>query len=226
VNAHALAVLEFPRVLDLVADRATSSLGAARVRALVPRSNRGWLDTEHSRVVAVRALREGDVPWHPEPVPDIADALSKLKVIGSTWSPAELIAGAQLLRSSRATRDALSDPRHPEVARAVLAPFIERCVSARTVEDAIARAVDDDGTVRDDASGELRRIRRELRKSEGELVRILERALAALDSRHRSPDLSITVRNGRYVIPVRREGRGAVGGIVHDASATGGTLFV
>ena len=42
----------------------------------------------------------------------------------------------------------------------------------------------------------------------------------------KSPDMSITVRNGRYVIPVRREGRGAVGGIVHDASTTGGTLFI
>ncbi|HEY5219031.1 MAG TPA: Smr/MutS family protein, partial [Gemmatimonadaceae bacterium] len=68
--------------------------------------------------------------------------------------------------------------------------------------------------------------RRELRKSEGELVRILERAMAQLAAHHRPPDLSITVRNGRYVIPVRREGKGAVGGIVHDASSTGGTLFI
>ncbi|HVZ79101.1 MAG TPA: Smr/MutS family protein, partial [Gemmatimonadaceae bacterium] len=66
----------------------------------------------------------------------------------------------------------------------------------------------------------------ELRKSEGELVRILERAMERLESHHRPPDMSITVRNGRYVIPVRREGRGAVGGIVHDASSTGATLFI
>src|SRR5690606_9750653 len=47
-----------------------------------------------------------------------------------------------------------------------------------------------------------------------------------LEPHHRVPDMSVTVRNGRYVIPVRREARGAVGGIVHDASATGATLFV
>ena len=50
--------------------------------------------------------------------------------------------------------------------------------------------------------------------------------MAQIPAHHRPVDLSITIRNGRYVIPVRREGRGAVGGIVHDASASGGTLFV
>jgi DNA mismatch repair protein MutS2 len=80
--------------------------------------------------------------------------------------------------------------------------------------------------VRDEASPALRRIRRELRESEGKLVALLERILGRLEAHQRVPDMSVTVRNGRYVIPVRREGRGAVGGIVHDSSHTGATLFV
>src|SRR5204863_5467303 len=56
--------------------------------------------------------------------------------------------------------------------------------------------------------------------------RLLERAMARLEPHQRVADMSVTVRNGRFVIPVRREAQGAVGGIVHDASATGGTLFV
>ncbi|HYD53177.1 MAG TPA: Smr/MutS family protein, partial [Gemmatimonadaceae bacterium] len=52
------------------------------------------------------------------------------------------------------------------------------------------------------------------------------KVMGRLDEHHRAPDMSVTVRNGRYVIPVRREGRATVGGIVHDASATGATLFV
>ncbi|HET9002537.1 MAG TPA: Smr/MutS family protein, partial [Gemmatimonadaceae bacterium] len=60
----------------------------------------------------------------------------------------------------------------------------------------------------------------------GELVRILERVMGGLESHHRAPDMSVTVREGRYVIPVRREGARQVGGIVHGASGTGGTLFV
>jgi DNA mismatch repair protein MutS2 len=226
VNTHALKVLEFPRVLDLVAQRATSEAGIARVRALMPTVDREWLDREHSRVASVRSIITGETPWFPEPVPDLAAALGRLRVVGLAWSGTELLGAALLLRSSRRTREALSDEKRPAVARAVLAPLVQRLISRKALEDAIARAIGDDGLVRDEASPALRRIRRDLRSSQGELVRLLERELARLDPQHRVIDMSVTVRNGRYVIPVRREGRGAVGGIVHDASATGATLFV
>jgi DNA mismatch repair protein MutS2 len=94
------------------------------------------------------------------------------------------------------------------------------------LEEARARAIDEEGQVSDNASGELRKIRRELKGSQGELIKLLERAMAKLESHQRVADMSVTVRNGRYVIPVRREAQSAVGGIVHDASQTGGTLFV
>ena len=99
-------------------------------------------------------------------------------------------------------------------------------VVARAEEEAIERAIGEDGLVRDDASPALRRLRRELRASHGELIRILERVMGGLESHHRAPDMSVTVREGRYVIPVRREGVRQVGGIVHGASGTGGTLFI
>ncbi|MDE3128977.1 MAG: hypothetical protein KGL38_13285, partial [Gemmatimonadota bacterium] len=86
MNAHALAVLEFPRVLDLVAERATSAPGAARVRGLQPRTDREWLDAEHARVAAVRALRGGEPRWYPEPIPELSAALNRLRVIGSRWT--------------------------------------------------------------------------------------------------------------------------------------------
>lgn len=225
-NAHALRVIEFPRVLELVAARATSTIGAARIRALEPMTDRQLLEAEHARVAAIRALIEGDRPWHPEPLPDLFAALARLRVEGVVWNGAELLGGGQLLRSSRRTRDALGDERRPPLARAVLAPLVDRLFAAKPLEDAIDRTIQDDGTVRDDASPTLRRVRRELRAAEGDLVRLLERVMERLDPHHRVADMSVTVRDGRYVIPVRREGRANVGGIVHGASATGATLFV
>src|SRR5688572_15275660 len=142
------------------------------------------------------------------------------------WTSHELLAAAVLLRSSRRTREALRDERRPVVLRAVLARFVERMVVAKSEEEQIERAISEDGLVRDEASPALRRIRRELRASHGELVRILERVMSGLEAHHRAPDMSVTVREGRYVIPVRREGVRQVGGIVHGASGTGGTLFV
>ncbi|HEX6536865.1 MAG TPA: endonuclease MutS2 [Gemmatimonadaceae bacterium] len=226
MNTHALSVLEFPAVLALVAQRASSTAGAARVRSLAPSTDRAWIEREHARVAAMRALVTGEGGWHPEPIPDLAQSLGRLRAVGSVWSGEELLDGAVLLRSARLTRSALADERRRGVATAVLAPEGERLVSASQVEEAIARAIDQDGTVKDDASPALRRLRRELRGAQGELVQLLERVMARLESHQRVADMSVTVRNGRYVIPVRREARAAVGGIVHDESATRGTLFV
>ena len=213
-------------MVELVAARASSTLGAARTRELAPCTDREWLDREHARVAAARAMVTAEPPWHPEPLPDLAAALGRLRVLGLAWTGPELLDAATLLRSSRRTRDALRGEKTPAVARAVLASFAERLVAEQGIEQAVDRAIGDDGGVRDDASPALHRIRRDLRASQGELVRILERVMERLESHHHVPDMSVTVRNGRYVIPVRREGRAAVGGIVHDASATGATLFI
>jgi DNA mismatch repair protein MutS2 len=147
-------------------------------------------------------------------------------VEGASWSAEELLQGATFLRSSRRTREALRDPRRPAIARAILAPLADALLDARAEEDAITRAIADDGTVRDDASPALRKLRQELRRAEGELVRLLEREMSRLDAHHQVSDLSVTMRNGRWVMPVRREARGLVGGIVHDTSGTGATIFV
>jgi DNA mismatch repair protein MutS2 len=147
-------------------------------------------------------------------------------VPGTSWSSAEFLAAVTLLASSRRTRDALRDEKRPQMARAVLAQIGERLVAQLEVERVIERTIGPDGTLRDDASPLLRRVRRELRGAQGELVRMLERMMANLDAHQQVPDMSVTVRNGRYVIPVRRDARSTLGGIVHDSSATGATLFV
>ena len=226
MNAHALGILEFPRLLELVAERAASAPGAARVRALTPSSDLAWLEGEHSRVAAVRSLLGSEPAWRPEPVPELSGPIQRLRVMGSVWNGQELVSGAILLRSARRTRDALRDDRRPAVIRAVLGSFAERMVVAKAQEAEIERALGEDGIVKDDASPALRRIRRELRASHGELIRILERVMGSLESHHRAPDMSVTIRDGRYVIPVRREGVKGVGGIVHGTSGTGGLMFV
>jgi DNA mismatch repair protein MutS2 len=86
--------------------------------------------------------------------------------------------------------------------------------------------VDDAGLVRDEASPALYRLRREIKGARNRLVERLASYMSSLPSHFQVLDASVTVREGRYVIPVRREGRGEVGGIVHDESATGATLFI
>ena len=155
MNRHALGVLEFSRVLDVLADRATSTLGAARARALEPRRDIEWMEVEQRRVVAMRALVIADDAYHPEPIPDLTVSLARLRAEGSSWSGEELGRGAQLLRSSRLTRDALGGAGAGAVVSAVLHPFVQPLIVAKRVEDEIERAIDPDGSVRDEASGAL-----------------------------------------------------------------------
>jgi DNA mismatch repair protein MutS2 len=226
MNRHALGILELARVLAHVSQRAHSAPGAAAVRALEPMHDAGALEAEHRRVGAMRALISGEQPYTPEPIPELTGPLARLRVEGASWSAEELRQGAVFLRSSRRTRDALRDPRKPAIARAILATLTDALLDARAEEEAIDRAIGEDGAVRDDASPALRRVRQELRRAEGELVRLLEREMARLEPHHQVSDLSVTMRNGRWVMPVRREARVVVGGLVHDTSGTGATLFV
>ena len=226
MNPHALALLDLPRALAVVAERASSTLGAAEGRSLEPRFDREWLEGEHARVAGMRALVQADDPWNPDAIPDVAAALRRLRVEGAGLNGPELLGVGILLRSARRSRDSLGDAQRPAAGRAVLARLREQLAQDRPLEDAIEKIVDEEGRVRDDASPALRGIRRELAAAHGALIRIIEREMAKLEEHHRVADASVTVRNGRYVMPVRRGGQIAVGGIVHDSSQTGGTLFV
>ena len=196
------------------------------MRQSAPRTDRDWIEREHARVSAMRSMTEGEGRWRPQQVFDITSSLSRLRVEGASLSTVDLLAVRNFLRSSRLTGESFRSDKIPALAVAMLRPEIEALISAQKEEKALETAIDDDANVRDEASPALRRIRREMRGTQGEIVRMLERIVARLDSRFQVPDMSVSVRNGRFVIPIRREGRSVVGGIVHDTSSTGGTLFV
>ena len=103
MNAHALSVLEFPRVRELVAERAATGAGAAKVRSLEPRHDREWLEQEHSRVSAMRSLVESEAGWRSEAIPDIEQGLSRLRVEGATLQATELFSIGRLLSTPPST---------------------------------------------------------------------------------------------------------------------------
>jgi DNA mismatch repair protein MutS2 len=223
MNRHALRVLQFPAVLDVVARRASSSLGGAAVRALEPGVDRESVARELGRVGAAVGLLSRTDGWVVPVIPDLRAELKRLTMPGAVWDPRALLDGARLIHSSESARATLA--RHVEALPA-LRGLTDRLVRLQERATAIERAIDESAEVRDQASPTLGRIRRELRSLRGTIVERLERYMASLPESIRVADASVTVREGRYVVPVRREGRAQVGGIVHDESATGGTLFV
>ena len=223
VNAHALTVLEFHQALAVIAARAASPLGRAAVLALTPASHAQDVRSELERVSDTRRFLIDRPGWSMPLVPDARGAVERLSIEGSVLEPLELLAVATLLASSGALSgemDVGSD-RHPS-----LAPLRELLYEDRATEKTLARTVDEEGQILDAASRDLKRIRSGLRRAHTRIVQKLEGYAQSLPARIAVADASVTVRDGRYVIPVRREGRGEVGGIIHDESATGGTVFV
>jgi DNA mismatch repair protein MutS2 len=223
MNRHALDVLQFAAALDVVARHASTPLGAAAVRVLTPVRAADWIRQELARVAETLTLLERAEDFGVPAIPDLRAALKMLGVAGSVWEAPTLREAAELLRSARLARAALADGagRYPR-----LAPLAARLQPLDAEAERIRRAVDDAGQVRDDASRELARLRREMRGARSRIVAQLEKFMGSLPERARVQDASVTVREGRFVIPVRRDARGDVGGLVHDESASGATLFV
>ena len=222
VASAALETLEFPAALERVAEHAAGPLGAARVRSRRPVADADAIRAALAQVAELAALLLRDDDIRAEPVPDIGPALELLAVPGSVLDGAALAALGRALVAARivaADLGRLAD-QAPRTAA------LRAAVPARELETRLAQSLDPEGQVLDGASHGVARARRAVREARQRLVQRLESILGALDQAARAPDAAVTLRGGRYVIPVRGTAWARVGGIVHDESATGSTLFV
>ncbi len=222
ISPSVLETLEFAAALELIAAHAAGPLGAARVRARRPATDPAAIRDALAQVAELASLMLTDESLRAEPVPDVSEALALLGVPGSVLEGPMLVALGQALGAARAV-DALLAGIAAEAPRtaALRAPLPPRSLDQRLRE-----SLGPDGEVLDGASKELGRARRAVRETRERLVARLETILAGIDAVDRAADTAVTVRNGRYVIPVRATARARVGGIVHDASATRATVFV
>jgi DNA mismatch repair protein MutS2 len=221
-SAEALETIEFEPVLVIVAGFAAGPMGAARVRARRPTDDVAWIRSELAPVGEVAGLfRRGD-SLLAEAIPDVTRALARLRIEGSVLDGPELAALQRVLGAARQI--------HADLARvaetAPLAAALAHPLPDKRIERRLEQSLDADGTVLDTASPALAAARREVHAARARLIRRLESLLRGLDTGAAQADATVTVRGGRYVIPVRRDSRQRPDGIVHDESGSAGTLFV
>jgi DNA mismatch repair protein MutS2 len=221
LTIDALDTIEFGAVLELVAARAAGALGAERVRSRRPTTDIGWMARELARVEQVAALFRRRDGLMAEPVDNLTPALGRLRIEGSLLDGQELAAVKRLIATSRRVADDLARVRE----QAPLAAALRAEPVPRSLERRLEQSVDDDGQLLDSASPGLAAARREVHAARARLVKRLEAILRSLDPGG-AADGAVTLRQGRYVIPVRRDLRSRPEGIVHDESASAGTLFI
>jgi DNA mismatch repair protein MutS2 len=217
--AEALEALEFSLVLDRVAGHAAGELGAGVIRSRRPTDDIAWIRAELALVDEAASLIRTRQGVAAEPVPEIARGISRLGVEGSVLEIGEMIAIRQTLAAARLVAAELKrvEKDAPRLFR------LSQPMPSRTVEKRLEQSFDTDGYLLDTASPGLAAARKEVRSARDRLVKRLEALLKAAEG---GGEGSVTVRNGRYVIPLRKDSRNRPGGIVHDESASGTTLFV
>ena len=140
---------------------------------------------------------------------------------GGRLTPAELLEVADTLEATARFEERLSGWREPH-----LAGLREELDAAPELAQRIGRSIDDSGEMLDSASSELATIRRRMRTSQDRVRERLNTMLRSTQLAGVIGEPIVTVRSGRYVIPIRAEAKGKVKGIVHDQSASGATLFI
>lgn len=226
IAERALKTLEYDKVRAQVAEYCTSSIGKTAIEGLVP-------ETDYEKVLVLleemdeglSILRvKGNVPMGG--IFDVRPSARRAQ-IGGMLSAMELMEISSTIRASRILRQFIEDIEADAVIE--IPHFIARKESMPVltgIQHEINNCIDDNGMVTDSASPALRTIRQSLRSEEAKVRSKLESLIRGSNATKMLSDAIVTIRNDRYVIPVKQEYRYHYGGIVHDQSSSGQTLFI
>ena len=215
--------IEWDAVRGLLAREARTVMGRERALGAAPLTDLAAIRAELELTREARAALTTAGPPSLENVPDVRPALERCRAPGTVLDGAELVQVIPVLATARAVSSWARGiaPVAPALSRQGVA-----LPALADLHDLLRRALDDDGAVTDQASRRLAQARREILEGRQRIVRDLERLWDAKDAERVFAERYVTVRHGRYVVPVRAESRARVRGIVHDRSQSGQTLFV
>jgi DNA mismatch repair protein MutS2 len=226
IAERALRTLEFYKIRSEVARYCTSSLGKAHIDGLLPSIEINEVNRllEEMDEGAAIIRTKGNVPMGG--IFDIR-MHAKRAQIGGSLSPMELMEVSSTIRASRILRQFFESIR--EEGAISIPHFLakkEAMPILTQLEHDINMCIDDNGGVLDSASPGLRTIRQQLRAQESRVRERLESLVRGKNAAKMLSDTIVTIRNDRFVIPVKQEYRSHYGGIVHDQSSSGQTLFI
>lgn len=216
-----LNTLEYDKIIAQLADLAATEGAKARALTLMPSDD---YDTVRERLLrtedAKRLINAKGYPSFSASDRVVASAERAYK--GAILSPMELLEIASLLRSARMTLDYINTDKPFET---VLDHIFARLMPKRELEERITRSIISEDMIADEASYELADIRRKIRLTNNKIKDTLQSYVGGNRLKYLQENL-VTMRNGRYVVPVKAEYRNEMQGLVHDTSSSGATLFV
>ncbi len=221
MEQDAFQILEYEKITEMLAERAGSMLGKRKARALLPSSDYEEVETRMAETAEAASVLASAMP----PLGGIYDLCAILKKAG-LGAVLELEDLSAVKNTMYAMRNVKYFFRDLETEAPVLKEWAHGMEILGQLERTLGNSIDEHGAIREDASVELRRIRRQLKSSQGRIKEHMSGILHAAENQKYFQDAIVTVRDDRYVIPVKQECRAHFPGVVHDRSATGATLFI
>ncbi len=222
MNKQAFTTLEYQHLLELIKRNAQTEAGQRRVESLAPLENISELKRELATLAECVTLRTRGVKWYFNGLMDPSETIGRLRVEGASLDPLSILQTAKLCDQAMSARSAILAERDN-------APVLWELVQdlPRELNSLVARVTNKilpNGELDDRASPELAAIRHEINVLRSRITRSLEGLMRR--SAEAIQDELVTIRNDRFVIPVKADHRGRIQGVAHGYSSSGATAFV
>ncbi|MGI8968296.1 MAG: endonuclease MutS2 [Chloroflexota bacterium] len=222
ISEKTLHTLEFDKILTQLREHASFSASQDAVETLRPLTQADGARARLAQTSEARHVLEVHPSTHVGGAHDVRPAVRRAEV-GAVLTTVELLEIGSTLSAAIRVRSAIL---HTEGEIPWLRGRAGQIAENRALVDAVDQTLSERGEILDSASSELRRVRNEIRSAQGRLMDRLNSMVTSGENRPSLQEPIVTMRNGRYVIPVRQEARGKIPGVVHDQSSSGQTLFV
>jgi DNA mismatch repair protein MutS2 len=223
MDDRSLKALDFYPLLDLLKEFSTSPLGRKRCEGLRPSTDLEWIQARLAEVMEMKALLEttGDLPI--QGLQELEPLLRKLEVEEAVLTVQELIALQQQIGLSEGIQRFFRKYDTTEIPR--LQERVSKLSSLKSLEKEIRRTIDPKGELLDEASPRLKEIRVQIHALREKVRGVLEHLIRQEEWQVMLQDQFVTIRNERYVLPLKSDYKNQLQGIVHDQSQTRLTVF-
>lgn len=222
MNTQAFTTLEYQHLLALIKRNAQTEPGQRRVEILAPFSDLAQLRRELSALAECVLLRTRGVSWYFNGLTDPRETISRLRVEGASLDPLAILQTARLCEQAMSARSAILAERESAPVLWLLVENLPRDLN--TIVARVTNKILPNGELDDRASPELASIRHEINVLRSRITRSLEGLMRR--SAEAIQDELVTIRNDRFVIPVKADHRGRVQGVAHGYSSSGQTAFI
>ncbi len=225
IDVHSLEVLEYSRVKEIITGLTLSPYGKVLTEELCPLFTASEIELSLRQSSQMREIIRFEEALPLIRIEDISDIVEKARIEGLHLDPSDLLSVNLTLNAMidlyKYGREEDRDQKFPDIVE-ILAKFHPK----HEIVKAIGKAINPAGEITDKASSKLAQIRRGLGETESRLKQHLSKILSSRQKKAGWQDDVITIRDGRYVVPVLSNEFKAEGGIVHDKSHSGATLYV